>query len=151
MKKLSITTIVIVIIVVILILSSGKFFLGMFAGFILAYILYKFFGEQKIKDFLTNLFNKGKTKLEEAKDNLQNERQEAYIDSVALAETGGMYQVIIVSGGKCWMLKPTHSSTIPPELYKGAKITIVTTRNIGRSGIEVKTRIIAQSTSFEVA
>lgn len=149
MDKKVFYSVVAIVIVVLLLVCSWKFVLGI----IVALALVWFFGEEKVKTFLVNLFNQTKETVQEVHDEFKKEEFKTKIAGVSMAATkqNGWYQIVIVADGKSWLLKPSENPMIPEVLKVGTEITIRTTRTVTTKGIETKTVVIANGETFEVA
>lgn len=149
MDKKVFYSVIAILIIVLLLVCSWKFILGIVVALALVY----FFGEEKVKTFLVNLFNQTKETVQEVHDEFKKEELKTKIDGVSMAATKqhGWYQVVIVAGGKSWLLKPSENPMIPEVLKVGTEITIRTTRTVTTKGIETKTVVIANGETFEVA
>ena len=149
MNKKMFYSVIAILIIVLLLVCSWKFVLGIVVALAVVY----FFGEEKVKTFLLNLFNQTKETVQEVHDEFKKEETNVVIDGVSMAATKqhGWYQVVIVAGGKSWLLKPSENSMIPEVLKVGAEITIRTTRALTTKGLETKTVVVANGETFEVA
>lgn len=149
MNKKMFYSVIAILIIVLLLVCSWKFVLGIVVALAVVY----FFGEEKVKTFLLNLFNQTKETLNEAHNEFKKEEIKTKIDGVSMAATkqNGWYQIVIVADGKSWLLKPSENSMIPGVLKVGAEITIRTTRTLTTKGFETKTVVIADDETFEVA
>lgn len=138
-------------IIVLLFVCSGKFLWAGFAALFLVCTIGFFvwaFGIEKARAF----FNHTKETAHHLYDELKTEEKKAVVDGVAMAVTKkqGWYQIVVVAGGKSWLLKPVESTSIPISLKMGAKIIIRKTRHLHLKGVETKKFIVADDDVFEV-
>lgn len=148
MDKKVFYTLVAIAICVLLLLFSWRFFLGVVVALAVVY----FFGENKVKSFLTDLFSQTKTTVEQVYDGFKTEEKKVVVESVSVTSTSqhGWYQLVIEADNKKWFIKPSSNSLIPEVLTAGAEITIKTERNLTSNGLKTQTVIIAEGEIFEV-
>ena len=147
------TIIIAVVAVFLLLILLGNW--GFILGFALAIAVCWFFGFEKVKEFMLVVWKGCQNLWGSVSENLgdKEENVDATIsDSVVIPYTSSenKFQIMVMAGGKCYMLKPTESGVLPSCLEKGKTVQIKT--KFVRQGLKtVKVvSLIADGQVFEV-
>lgn len=121
---------------------------GFLLGFVIAGAIFWYFGEEKVKKAVSDVYEKTQDLAIDLRDKVapQKETLETIIRQSTIVPTdiNSLYQIVIIAGNKSYLLKPLNITMIPQELSCGKTIKIITVYK--RDGLEVEKKQTIETT-----
>ena len=121
---------------------------GFLLGFVIAGAIFWYFGEEKVKKAVSDVYEKTQDLAIDLRDKVapQKETLETIIRQSTIVPTdiNSLYQIVIIAGEKSYLLKPLCITMVPQELSCGKTIKIITVYK--RDGLEVEKKQTIETT-----
>lgn len=141
---------IIAVLVPLIVLGSWRFLFG----FVVAGAIFWYFGEERVKKAAKDAKEKTIDLAKDLQDKIMPKEETVEVaisqSSIFPSEINGLYHIVIIAGGKSYLLKPLNITMVPQELSCGRSIKIITTYKRDTLQLEKKQIIEANGVKFEV-